>query len=73
MSIESAKVNRCLSELSEAIAKNEELTELATRITGLGLHQMWLGQELQNRKMEEIGEHFYRLGGELQAICNSRL
>jgi hypothetical protein len=69
---EEKAVARCLSELSEAITKDEELTELATRITGLGMHQMWLGQELDNRKMAEIGEHFYKLGGELQAICNAR-
>jgi hypothetical protein len=70
---ESTKVARALTELDEALAKDEDLSEIATRMVGLGLHQMWLGQEIQNKKMTEVGEHFYKLGGDLQAICNARL
>jgi hypothetical protein len=70
---ESKKVARALTELDEALAKDEDLSEIATRMVGLGLHQMWLGQEIQNKKMTEVGEHFYKLGGDLQAICNARL
>jgi hypothetical protein len=72
-STESKKVARALNELSEAVEKDEELSEIATRMTGLGLHTIWLGQEQDNKKMAEVGEHFYKLGGDLQAICNARI
>jgi hypothetical protein len=70
---ESKRVARALTELDESLTKDEDLTEIATRMTGLGLHTMWLGQEIQNKKMAEVGEHFYKLGGDLQAICNRRV
>jgi hypothetical protein len=70
---ETRDVAKLLTELNEGIRRNEDLATLATRMTHLGLHTIWLGQEKDDRGFRELGDHLYRLGGDLQAIANSRL
>ena len=66
-------VSQIADQLMEAIDKDKELFDIAEQITYLGLHQQWLGQEVKNKKMVEVGLHLYKLGGNLTALGLIRL
>jgi hypothetical protein len=77
---EAIRVSKYFDELIDAIKTEKDLTDIASTITGLGLHTYWLGLELAKseqyaeigRRMVEVGTHWHTHGGELQAIAISR-
>lgn len=66
-------VSKIAVQLNEAILKDTDLCDFADKVTGLGLHQMWLGMAEKNAKITEIGRHLYELGGELSALAIIRM
>jgi hypothetical protein len=79
---EAIRVSRAFNEIIDSIANDKELTDLASEISGLGYHTYCLGLEMQKeedprrkelgRRMYEVGIHWHRQGGNLQAIALSR-
>lgn len=70
---EGKRVSKFAAELCEAIESDKELSDIATHTTLMGLHTIWLGQDLKNKKVISVGEHLYKLGGNLQALAIIRM
>ena len=79
---EATRVSKAFNELLNAITNEKELSELASEMAGLGYHTYSLGLEMQKdedprrkeigRRMYEVGVHWHKQGGNLQAIALAR-
>lgn len=81
------RVSRAVNEVVDAIDNDKELADLASYMVGLGYHTNWLGLEMQKpaeditpermreigQKLCELGLHYHKHGGDLQAIAISRM
>lgn len=66
-------VSKFAEQVCDAITQDKDLSEIASQLTHLGLHTIWLGQEIEHKKMKEVGEHLYKMGGNLQALAIIRM